>query len=309
MSILSINKIIAIAVIILALANGEAAATVKGKMKVAEGGGSMDYSYINEYPYSRCKMESIQTKDCKKFGFVMGAEKTFTAAEASITGLAIERISASNRNYISKVGFEGYDTTGWKFPTLEHLQYAKNAGIINSKDAYLYKDDNGKPQIVSLSAVPDTLDLAFKVKLLMITDTALSTAVTDNFQLTTPPPPEFSFAAYNDSSNTPSNIWYRGSISPGSQISIRLNTMKQACQSNSVKGGTYSWADTNSQSNAFVAAASKDRGKKYFYNLRSGRIPHLFPSSYGGFRWIYRDSRSSLSIASVGYVVCRYNAT
>ncbi len=156
-------------VILLTLVNADA----KGPVFIVTN--SAEYyndNYANEYPYGRCKAENIQATDCKKIGFVLGSEKVFSAEAASLTGLTIEK---------EVTYFEGYQATGWKLPTLEHIQYAQNQGIINNQDSYLYKIDADTVGIASLAAIPYRFDPAHKVKLLMVTNDAGTAELSSNF--------------------------------------------------------------------------------------------------------------------------------
>jgi len=95
-------------------------------------GTSMDFDYVNDYPYSRCSSEGIFEVFCKKIGYVYGLEEQKYG----------ELLGKFGDNQKLEDNYAIADNFTWYIPTAEQLQYLADAGAIDKSKLYLISDDN-----------------------------------------------------------------------------------------------------------------------------------------------------------------------
>lgn len=149
---------------LLTLIGFDVTASVKGKIEVSSGG-KMDYSYVDQYPYGRCKIEHIPATDCKKFGYPFGTDEVVKASDIDKYVAEINS-GTSHKSMAARID---YGVGGWGLPTSKHLNYAQNAGILIDGQTYLYKEADGTLGFASVGNKVKKFNKNLAVRLLMVT--------------------------------------------------------------------------------------------------------------------------------------------
>ncbi len=156
-----------VSILLLTLLSFDVTAGVKGKIEVSSGG-KMDYSYVDQYPYGRCKIEHIPATDCKQFGYPFGTEEVVKASDVD-KYLAEINSGTSHKSMAARID---YGVGGWGLPTSKHLNYAQNAGILINGQTYLYKEGDGTLGFANVGNSVRKFNKNLPVKLLMVTPSA-----------------------------------------------------------------------------------------------------------------------------------------